>query len=631
MARLVLATLVVAFSPWSVHAALDPELKKPYELTVVLHMAEHRVLTRVFQEGVQRELQAHLQGALGDLATVHVVREHPLLAEVEAKGLQQALDGWKTITDSKSHFVLVDFVNGAYDIQARQHDGSTGLASPMVRRERIQERLLVARTAALMVAHDFGLVGTLDDKTNDPTAIRVALKGGGLGISLEHWIHKDDVFAIAKILPTSQLGGSKSESTRVEWALLQVVAEPRDGICTCRLWNRHTNPLARDEGVCGYRCLKLGTIEAPLRLRLVRDRKTGAPLSGCTVKVSPSGFQSRSQEQRVVKNADGFVTTENRYRNIAFVVVELNQIVLANIPVEIMGDQTLVCFVSVDKNVEKRGQLDREKSRWLGRLSESHDVQATLFKEVSTLAEKDRERALERARKGLEAVKTDIGQRRTELVSLKRTAEGLGLANQLDVNTGHQPLQELEAGRIALESYIKNLETILKEENNPKIQEWRASVERAKLLESQAEFGQALELYEKVLHEGAEDKNLATRVKELKEAWQIKGDEHRDARAFIYDTWPQLTKAADLNVNLAKARAAFETCRQVGDLLSPQKLLKASVAHAGNLAKELDELAGQNNEDARNTAQTIDEASAGLGKLITDVSAGLPKPKAAPK
>ena len=68
-------------------AALDAETKKPYQLTVVLHVADHRLLTDVFRDRVERELHDGLQAALGDLAEVKVVREHPKLAEVLEKGL----------------------------------------------------------------------------------------------------------------------------------------------------------------------------------------------------------------------------------------------------------------------------------------------------------------------------------------------------------------------------------------------------------------------------------------------------------------------------------------------------------------------------------------------------------------
>src|SRR5713101_3176280 len=89
--------------------ALDPETDKPYELRVVLGVADQRLLTDVFKEQVERELRDGLQAALGDLATVEVVRAHPRLKEVEANGLQ-ALDAWKDVDGVKTHFVMIDYV-----------------------------------------------------------------------------------------------------------------------------------------------------------------------------------------------------------------------------------------------------------------------------------------------------------------------------------------------------------------------------------------------------------------------------------------------------------------------------------------------------------------------------------------
>src|SRR6516165_4768667 len=84
-------------------AALDPETKKPYKLTVVLHVADNRLLTDAFRERVERELREGLQAALGELGDVKVVREHPKLAEVLERGLR-SLDVWNERSGAKTHF-----------------------------------------------------------------------------------------------------------------------------------------------------------------------------------------------------------------------------------------------------------------------------------------------------------------------------------------------------------------------------------------------------------------------------------------------------------------------------------------------------------------------------------------------
>ncbi|MBI3262161.1 MAG: hypothetical protein HYZ58_03305, partial [Acidobacteria bacterium] len=67
-------------------------------------------------------------------AQVEVVRAHPMLREIEAKGLENGLEGWEQILPVKTHFVLLDFAAGIYFLKARQYDGMTGLVSPVLRR-----------------------------------------------------------------------------------------------------------------------------------------------------------------------------------------------------------------------------------------------------------------------------------------------------------------------------------------------------------------------------------------------------------------------------------------------------------------------------------------------------------------
>src|SRR5262249_49909211 len=102
-----------------VRAELDPGLNTPYRLRVFLNVADHRSLTSTFQKQLEHELRAHLRLTYGKLATVDVVRAPPLLKDVRAKGLQ-ALDGWEELSDFKTHFVLIDYADGQYRINARQ-------------------------------------------------------------------------------------------------------------------------------------------------------------------------------------------------------------------------------------------------------------------------------------------------------------------------------------------------------------------------------------------------------------------------------------------------------------------------------------------------------------------------------
>src|SRR5436305_1842285 len=155
--------LCLCASVVSSHAALDPQLKNPYQVRVVLHVAEHRMLTPQFQKQLETELRDQLQLALGKLAQVEVARAHALISDIRTKGLQAVLDTWDALSSEQTHFVLIDFVDGKYVIQTGQHDGMTGLSSPVVRRESLLDRQRVADTAVRLVRQDFGVVGTFDN------------------------------------------------------------------------------------------------------------------------------------------------------------------------------------------------------------------------------------------------------------------------------------------------------------------------------------------------------------------------------------------------------------------------------------------------------------------------------------
>lgn len=618
--QLAICTLYLAFCPVTAHAALDAEANQPYHLRVVLHLASNRLLTPVFKEQLRRELHDSLQASLGALAKVEIVDQHPSLKEIDAKGLATALEGWKTVSNVKTHFLLIDFVDGQYVLQAAQHDGSTGLASP-VRRVRLADpadRPIIARTATLLIDRDFGLVGTV--KSSGKNEVTLVLKGNGLGVPLGNWVQKDDVFALAQIVR----GRDGLQSFRVPWALLQLFDEPKMGVCRCRLFHRYANPLAGGSAVLGYRCLKLSTTRGPLRLRLVDD-KTLVPLAGLQVQVFDHGFQPADKPvQRGTTRPDGLLpagANEATYQHVAFVRVLSGTTPVANVPVEILDDRVVVCRVNVDAKVEALGQLDLRKKRWLGRLYENLLVQAELSKELSDLIGKSlNEQALVRAQTGLKALQADLENLVQEVVALRDAAKELPAGATFNLTEGDQRMHEIEAWKQKLQVAVRNLQDVIKEKDNQKRKDAKALVAQAQSLEDQAEFAQAIEQYKKALELVGDQPDLAKRLRDLEQAWTPKSKEHGEARTFIYETWPKLDTVRKIKSNLEKARKAFQTCRDAGDHLSPDKLLLASIAHARLLEKELEALKPQDGEDAREQVRQIEDVAGTLEKFLKEVS-----------
>jgi len=617
MFRNLMAALILASWCTSGRAELNSETDKSYALQVVLQVAEHRVFTEPFREQVRRELWHSLQAALGNLARVEVETKHPLLREVEAKGLQHALDGWHFLTDAKIHFVRISFANGRYEIEARQYDGFTGLPSPVVRRESVDERLLVARNAALLIHHDFGLSGTIGKVEGDK--VDVTIKGSGLGMPLAPFLKKGDIFAIAQISQT----GAVLRSSRELGSLLQVTEEGQDGHWRCQLWHRWEHPLASGPGVLGYRCLKLGTTKAKVRLRLVDKR--GAPVSSKQVRISADGFQGDPLDQPV-SNPDGLVESQHPYQNVAFVrILENQQHVLANVPVEIVEERTLSIAINVSPEAERRGPLYLRRDRWLHRVYDSMEVAGNVVRRFN--AEQLRTEAQKIAQDGLRALEQDLNNLKEEQRNLELESANLPADSRPSLTEGEQHLQELQALRQQLEGHVTSLDKVVKDETDPERRKWKEMVEQARALQYSAEYARAITIYEDVVAK-SKDPKVREELNKLKQAWEVKNEQHEQARKFIYKNWSQLTKVTELKDKLSKAHEAFETCRAAGDLLSPRMLLKANLAHATRLAREAETYKPQDNEDERQLVKKIYDLVKDLEQLSKEIESYLGKGKA---
>jgi hypothetical protein len=595
-------------------------------LDVVLGFADNRALTDLFKDQVQRELTDDLRAAFGKLVEVSVARKHDALKEIEAKGLQQALDGpaWKTVSDRKTHFVLIDFANGKYEIQARQHDGMTGQAGPVVRKTSTRERPFVARTIGLLIDRDFGLIGTVPDKEEGGT-LEVKLRGGDRGVALDRWVQKGDVFALVQIVQS----GGKERALRVPWALLQAQGGPRDGVVTCRLFHRHPTPLKKALDFVEFRCVKLATITAPLRLRFV---KAGAKLptveNGLHLQIRRQGFEG--EKDSIVEGAldsDGFFQTETRakrpYENVAFVSVFKQDKEGARIPVALVDDRTVV--VAINLKTEPDAPFHLRLKHWEHKLYDGLQANRTLFKELNELAVKEGQRpaVLDKAKQALKNMTGDLANLEKEIEDLQKAA-GDKLP-QAPVKEGMQRLTLLRGDRDELQKFIDGQSEVLAQQNDPEQQKLLGLVEQARGLEREAEFPKALALYEKAVKDGLKGEDaVVKRIDELRKRLKPVSDAHAKAQTIIYETWPQFD-AAKMKERVDQAKKSFTICRDAKDTLTPRKLLKAAIGHVAKLKQQRDALKPDEKEEDQKPAQELADVLDALGKLIGDVTNFLEK------
>jgi hypothetical protein len=615
---------------------LDPELNQPYHLKVVLYLSDNAVLTPVFCDKLKRDLHDSLEAALGKLARVEVIPIHqkdleakaklgalpeldPVqLKDVQVNGLRRPLDGWNFITGTKLHFVFVDYVDGRYEIQARQYDGVAGLASPVVRTPPgpITDRQLVARSAALLISEDFGVVGRVVRRDGDK--VDVAIKGGGVtGASLSPWLRRGDIFAVTQIVSQKASGQAPIQhSYRQDWTLLQVTDEPQQGVCHGRLFYRFENPLPLGAGVLGYRCLQVRTIRAPLRLRVVAKDSPGTPLSGRTIEVRAQGFEGPAAE-RLSTPGDGLIRTQQSYDNAAFVLILDNSERLAQVPVQLVDDRPVTVAVDSKPGAEKRGQLLAQRGIWLHRAYDARDIAVGVVADFNKLIDKSHEGALAKLEEGMKSLHSELPNLSVEHDRLAHEAASQKVA--LDLSEGERVLEELRDQEQKFQERMKGLKEAVAQANDPGRRKLADMAVQAQSLEDAAEYEKAIALYDAMRADAPDDKTLENKVKQLHNAWDPKSPEHQKARAFIYETLPKVANAAEMKAKLEETQKAFEVCRRAEDTLTPRKLLKVIGSITAKLVKELETLSVQNDDDRR-TAETIKIVSEEMRKLSDEAT-----------
>lgn len=630
----VLSVAILLCTTIQAGAKLDAEADKPYQLEVVLHFAPQANLTAHFKKAVQRDLQVWLQDSFGRLAQVQVVDQHPLLKEVLARGFQTALDGWKSIKPAKVCVVLVDYVDGQYEVRTGQYDGLTGLASPAIRIGRTADRPRVAKVALELVLRDFAPVGTVEKREGDK--VNVVLKGSKLAREgMGKYLAKGDVLALAQVL---RVGGSQE----VPEAFLRVLEDPRDGLCQCRLYARYkddASQLRAGKDVLGYRCLKLRTFKGPLRIRLVDEH--GKAQNQLQIEVSHFGLdveRDKFQPKGFPPHGDGMLTTGELYQDLAFVrVLRASGPEAAKIPVPIIENRITTCQVTSKEDPDRDllDQLRRQRNRFWDGLLETRQVYGALLQDIKVKMDKKKlEEARDRAQAGRKTLQDDLKNLRVALASLRAEVARVPAARFQSAELRQQfaffrstvdqlasQLQDLEQREKELGRSIDTWQDIIKD--NRKRQILRTQREQALIRIKEADYETAIRLYEQALAEGGEDAKVRKELETLQAAWKLKPEldpGHANARAFVFTNWPKAGSVRELSELLPEASRAVAVCKKVGDKLTLNKFLRVLEQHRDLLHRTVKGL--KKSEDDKRTAELIIQKMVPeLEKLYLEASA----------
>lgn len=589
-------------------AALEADGKKPYQVQIVLTFGANRVFTPVFQDQLEREVAAQLKLLFGRLARIETVRTHPLLAEIEKKGLNAALDGFDGLSEWTTYFVLVDFKAGAYQVHMRSFEGLVGLAGPPTAPSQAFDRIDLAGAIARHIEASFSPVGVATPSGKEVT---LQLQGGGLGLSLDRWVKPGTVFAVSRI--TDENGRKKA--SRLAWALLEVIDAPAGGSCRCRYWRRYQeDDLHPAPGTLGFRAVRLVTAPGPVRVRLIDDT-TLTPLKGVHVRVQAAGAGKGTD---AITDRDGLVITREDFPHLAIVQVLSDGVVRAQFPVEQAPGRVALARVKIKTDGESLAPLQTRRDAWLRRLYENGRLSAERSRELHLQLHKSLPAALAAGQKSLPLLEAEIAYLDSERDQLQRLAREKKW--NLDAREGDQEIADLRRQAKALQEFITRIDGVLKATEGEQALGLFQLLERARLLEAEAEFDQAIRLYENVMQASPGEKKVRAHLDQLKADWMIRDEKHRDARSFIYQTWPALD-VVGVGKNMELAREALAICRAAGDRRTPLKLMRTNAVHTANLKKQLDTLKRRDTEDNRNQARTLAQTGEALLRLHQEAAA----------
>lgn len=638
-------------------AILDAEASKAYALRVVLFLGDHGDFTPYFRTELKRELRGSLQAALGPLAHVEVIEAtslpkdewEPQWKQVREKGLE-ALDSFNELGGGKTHYMMIDCNEGRYDLQARQHDGSTGFVTPLVRRASTPTRSFVSRLAGLMIGRDFGLVGTVDP-SGVGGKVFIKIKAGELG-PIDRWVKMGDVFAVVQIrqerrraaAPKNNKGPARPITSltghRLDGVLLRVIGEQRDGVIPCQMFHRFEGPFESRGGV-GYRCVKLGATEGSLKLQLVDAN--GQPYKGTAIQVyaRADDYPDGLKEAERTTSEHGYYESKEKFANVALVRVLLGNRRLAQLPIEILDDRVAVRTIRLDPTAELRDHLETERRALMTRITDGRLIQVRCFQEITALEQADKKQlALERGQAASTFLDGFSGEAQEEIDKIQTRAKDLPNGNTF-ARDCEQQLQILRVKQEELNKHLDDLRVAILEEKDPQVQEKKKKVQdlvrNAELLVTQAEYDQALAKYQEALaevqNEPAAKERIEAIYQKLKNAWALRdGDaDHAAARKFVYEVWSKLGTPQEVKEHLGTARLAFEKCKEVGDRLTLNKMNLSSVEITTRFGDELKKMIdATTDDDERKMLEMYEKVNDDMQKLFKDIQAYLLVKKEAP-
>jgi hypothetical protein len=486
-----------------------------------------------------------------------------------------------------------------------------------------------------MLDRDFGLVGTVEPIAARPDEVKVLLRGSALG-PVNTLVQNGDVFAISAVRKTNRPAPAPVRTatgkivapppgstpppgltaTPRDFTLLKVTDVAPDGTLRCTVLTRYQTAMPTSGGVIGYRCMKLGTVRAPVAVKLVgTDGTVYKTASTVNVRATDAGFNA-PPEAKDVCNFDAKTAQFKSQRplsNVACVTVALGPSQAKQFPVPILNDRPITIPFDIDPAKEERAAFERAVLAAAGAVADARLAQTVCFEAVAKFIDKQRNgEALARAKGGFEAADAADKSWTDELDRLKKQSATVATGGSVDaiLTKIEQNLAALRAHNAKLKEHIDKIAQVVARENDPNIaaKEVQAQAINARIavLLSGGDVEQALAAYDQLAALLPDNADVKVQRDKIATEWKVKDDAHQKARDYLLKTWPAVATIPDFKDSLPQLRAAVDMCKKHGDKWTMRKLLTIFSA-AGPKLIEL--------------AAALDPASEADRKLLADANA----------
>jgi hypothetical protein len=627
-----------------VGSSLDPQLATPYDWRVVVRFAPGPLFTPGYRTQLLRDTRAALQPTLGELGTVTVTDldaipdagRSPLVTAFAAGGWP-ALDDpkFRELTGVKTHFLWLSADRGTVTLEARQHDGDTGLALPVVRVRATRDLQTASRLAGMMLARDFGPTATVEIPDEERDTVTVRFRGGALP-GFDRLVKPGDILIVSEVYgqrrPEPPRVTSRSPRPRVaddlpplrvakprEYTLLRVEYAPDLGVARCRVLTRFKQAFTIARTLLGVRAMRVATTEAAVEVRVL-DQNGRPPDAGTLLQARASdiGFLPTPQPRDRLELRDGLFRSQRPLRDVACVVVTVGASLKPEFfPVPILDESPIRLRFAVNPKDVAQAEFDGKLNDLRRGVVAAQETQRTLVEELARLIVAGKNpQALERAVTGLEALAALDKSLAAEVAAVKADPSAAGAAAELAAVDAR--LAGLREGRPAIAARADELRKLAGKVADPaNFEREFAAKERAlriRRLIAAGEIDEALAEYD-LLYDLTKQEQTKEQKSRLAAEWKPRNDEHAKARDFVA-SWRKLDGPAAYETNIDALAAAAATLKSNRDRLGLRYLL-TTLDQTGT---KLVDFAGRLDRSEADLAvvDKLKSLSAALTKIETD-------------